>query len=65
MAAELMQIKVKMLLPPEKGEEEELDPRTIPYSASVRVQTFQRNVFEDEELRRRTDEGALSRLSFC
>ncbi len=28
MAAELMQIKVKMLLPPEKGEEEELDPRT-------------------------------------
>jgi segregation and condensation protein A len=28
MAAELMQIKVKMLLPPEQGEEEELDPRT-------------------------------------
>lgn len=27
MAAELMQIKVKMLLPPEQGEEEELDPR--------------------------------------
>jgi segregation and condensation protein A len=27
MAAELMQIKVKMLLPPEPGEEEELDPR--------------------------------------
>jgi segregation and condensation protein A len=27
MAAELMQIKVKMLLPPEQGEEEEFDPR--------------------------------------
>ena len=27
MAAELMQIKVKMLLPPEQGDEEELDPR--------------------------------------
>jgi len=27
MAAELMQIKVKMLLPPEQGEEDELDPR--------------------------------------
>ena len=27
MAAELMQIKVKMLLPPEPGEDEELDPR--------------------------------------
>jgi len=27
MAAELMQIKVKMLLPPEEGEEEEQDPR--------------------------------------
>jgi len=27
-AAELMQIKVKMLLPPEPGEEEEADPRT-------------------------------------
>jgi segregation and condensation protein A len=27
MAAELMQIKVKMLLPPEQGEDEELDPR--------------------------------------
>jgi segregation and condensation protein A len=27
MAAELMQIKVKMLLPPEQGEEEEVDPR--------------------------------------
>ena len=27
MAAELMQIKVKMLLPPEQGEEEERDPR--------------------------------------
>ena len=27
MAAELMQIKVKMLLPPEQSEEEELDPR--------------------------------------
>ncbi|MEK6756228.1 MAG: segregation/condensation protein A [Bacteroidota bacterium] len=27
MAAELMQIKVKMLLPPEPGEEEEADPR--------------------------------------
>jgi segregation and condensation protein A len=27
MAAELMQIKVKMLLPPEPGEEEEIDPR--------------------------------------
>jgi segregation and condensation protein A len=28
MAAELMQIKVKMLLPPEQGDEEVLDPRT-------------------------------------
>ncbi len=28
MAAELMQIKVRMLLPPELGEEEEADPRT-------------------------------------
>jgi segregation and condensation protein A len=27
-AAELMQIKVKMLLPPEQGEEPEIDPRT-------------------------------------
>ena len=27
MAAELMQIKVKLLLPPEPGEEEEIDPR--------------------------------------
>jgi segregation and condensation protein A len=27
MAAELMQIKVKMLLPPEPGEEEDMDPR--------------------------------------
>ncbi|MEX0602572.1 MAG: segregation/condensation protein A, partial [Bacteroidota bacterium] len=29
MAAELMQIKVKMLLPPEPGEEEEEDPRAM------------------------------------
>jgi segregation and condensation protein A len=40
MAAELMQIKVKMLLPPEPGEEENLDPRTFLVQRLVEYKRF-------------------------
>ena len=56
MAAELMQIKVKMLLPPEPGRVEELDPRTNLVMRLVEYKRFKEvaeamKVKEAEELR--------------
>jgi segregation and condensation protein A len=55
MAAELMQIKVKMLLPPEQGEEEELDPRANLVQRLVEYKRFkemslQMKNLEEEQL---------------
>ncbi len=54
MAAELMQIKVKMLLPPEPGEEEETDPRANLVKRLVEYKRFKEmavvfSVREDEQ----------------
>ena len=54
MAAELMQIKVKMLLPPEPGEEEEMDPRANLVKRLVEYKRFKEaalemSVQEDEQ----------------
>jgi segregation and condensation protein A len=54
MAAELMQIKVKMLLPPEPGEEEEMDPRANLVKRLVEYKRFKEaalemSVKEDEQ----------------
>ena len=46
MAAELMQIKVKMLLPPEQGEEEELDPRANLIQRLVEYKRFKEMSFQ-------------------
>jgi segregation and condensation protein A len=56
MAAELMQIKVKMLLPPEPGEEEELDPRANLVQRLVEYKRFkemslQMKNFEEEQMK--------------
>lgn len=56
MAAELMQIKVKMLLPPEQGEEEELDPRANLVQRLVEYKRFkemslQMKNFEEEQMK--------------
>jgi len=55
MAAELMQIKVKMLLPPEQGEEEELDPRANLVQRLVEYKRFkemslQMKIREEEQM---------------
>ncbi|MBM4159493.1 MAG: segregation/condensation protein A [Ignavibacteria bacterium] len=54
MAAELMQIKVKMLLPPEPGEEEETDPRANLVRRLVEYKRFKEagaemSAMEDEQ----------------
>ena len=54
MAAELMQIKVRMLLPPEPGEDEEEDPRTNLVKRLVEYKRFKEmsgamSVLEDEQ----------------
>ncbi len=54
MAAELMQIKVKMLLPPEPSEEEEMDPRANLVKRLVEYKRFKEaalemSVQEDEQ----------------
>ncbi len=54
MAAELMQIKVRMLLPPEPGEEEELDPRANLVKRLVEYKRFKEagaemSTMEDEQ----------------
>jgi segregation and condensation protein A len=56
MAAELMQIKVKMLLPPEQGEDEELDPRANLVQRLVEYKRFkemslQLKNFEEEQMK--------------
>ncbi|MGD1045792.1 MAG: segregation/condensation protein A [Bacteroidota bacterium] len=56
MAAELMQIKVKMLLPPEQGEEEELDPRANLIQRLVEYKRFkemslQIKRYEEEQMK--------------
>ena len=56
MAAELMQIKVKMLLPPEQGDEEELDPRANLVQRLVEYKRFkemslQMKNFEEEQMK--------------
>jgi len=56
MAAELMQIKVKMLLPPEPGEDEELDPRANLVQRLVEYKRFkemsvQMKNREDEQMK--------------
>jgi segregation and condensation protein A len=53
MAAELMQIKVKLLLPPEPGEEEELDPRANLVQRLVEYKRFKEM---SVEMKRREDE---------
>lgn len=56
MAAELMQIKVKMLLPPEQGEEEELDPRAnlvqrlVEYKRFKEMSLHMKN-YEEEQMK--------------
>ncbi|MBN1398460.1 MAG: segregation/condensation protein A [Bacteroidetes bacterium] len=52
-AAELMQIKVKMLLPPEPGEEEETDPRTHLVQRLVEYKRFKEM---SEEMKKCEDE---------
>ena len=56
MAAELMQIKVRMLLPPEPGEEEEEDPRANLVKRLVEYKRFKEmsgemSVLEDQQRR--------------
>ena len=56
MAAELMQIKVKMLLPPEPGEEEEFDPRANLVQRLVEYKRFKEmsvrmKEFEEEQMK--------------
>ena len=56
MAAELMQIKVRMLLPPEPGEDEELDPRANLVQRLVEYKRFkemsvQMKNREDEQMK--------------
>ncbi len=53
MAAELMQIKVKMLLPPEPGKEEEADPRT---HLVERLVEYKRYKEMSEEMKKCEDE---------
>jgi len=53
MAAELMQIKVRLLLPPEPGEEEETDPRTHLVQRLVEYKRFKEM---SEEMKKREDE---------
>lgn len=55
-AAELMQIKVKMLLPPEQSEEEELDPRANLVQRLVEYKRFkemslQMKNYEEEQMK--------------
>lgn len=49
-AAELMQIKVKMLLPPEPGEEEDADPRTNLVQRLVEYRRYKEMAFEMKKL---------------
>jgi len=53
MAAELMQIKVKLLLPPEPGEQEELDPRANLVQRLVEYKRFKEM---SQEMKNREDE---------
>jgi len=53
MAAELMQIKVKMLLPPEPGVEEEVDPRANLVQRLVEYKRFKEMA---QEMKRREEE---------
>ncbi len=53
MAAELMQIKVRLLLPPEPGEEEETDPRTHLVQRLVEYKRFKEM---SVEMKKREDE---------
>jgi segregation and condensation protein A len=53
MSAELMQIKVRLLLPPELGEEEEIDPRT---NLVQRLVEYKRYKEMSVEMKRREDE---------
>jgi segregation and condensation protein A len=52
MAAELMQIKVRLLLPPEPGEEEEADPRTHLVQRLIEYKRFKEM---SEEMKRHED----------
>ncbi len=53
MAVELMQIKVRLLLPPEPGEEEETDPRTHLVQRLVEYKRFKEM---SEEMKKHEDE---------
>jgi len=53
MAAELMQIKARLLLPPEPGEEEETDPRTHLVQRLVEYKRFKEM---SEEMKKHEDE---------
>ena len=50
MAAELMQIKVKLLLPPEPGETEEIDPRTNLIQRLVEYKRYKEMAMEMKKL---------------
>jgi segregation and condensation protein A len=56
MAAELMQVKVRMLLPPEPGEEEDLDPRANLVQRLVEYKRFKETA---EEMKKREAERML------
>lgn len=56
MAAELMQIKVKLLLPPEPGEGEEFDPRANLVQRLVEYKRFKEM---SEEMKKREEEQML------
>ncbi len=56
MAAELMQIKVRMLLPPEPGEEEDADPRANLVQRLVEYKRFKETA---EEMKKREAERML------
>jgi segregation and condensation protein A len=56
MAAELMQVKVRMLLPPEPGEEEDADPRANLVQRLVEYKRFKETA---EEMKKREAERML------
>jgi segregation and condensation protein A len=63
MAAELMQIKVKMLLPPEPGEEEEADPRANLVQRLIEYKRF-KEVATDLTIREEERRKLYPRMAF-
>jgi segregation and condensation protein A len=68
MAAELMQVKVKMLLPPEPGEEEEADPRANLVKRLLEYKRFKEmagDMAAREEARRKLHERGYREADPC